>query len=1417
MDGADTTPSNSKVILQCTDPNNLFDSLEPRLSARGPLKNLHWKSPNRPLRSIPTLNISLNREQLTNGSGSSVRRHQIPGLRETPYVKLYLLRCDDKETYKERARKDVRQWVKTVSQPGESKSASKTQESHDAFEWLIVHVVLPNTPAANQPRSSKHITLENAESTDSLNSKSKWSGKSSSTIFDKLRADFSSSSKSSSINRVAQVRLLEPNEKSTVLTPAELEEQWQDLVECLKACILRSFDARVAQYELDIRERDGQRSLPGWNFCTFFVLKEGLARGFENVGLLDDALSVYDELSVGLDTVVKEASESGDQEEHGGLLRFSKESKALLRAALDLEDQATQTPTRDLPRQLSQIFVIDREYFPFEANRPRYRERILSNEVSALDLRVYLFTRQIENLLRQAGADSLPDLASQKNTVNLHIVGDVAERATSFINLAGRLLRLELYMAWGGQEGLSEEELQSQRIVTANIVSTWTWCAILQILTKVTPALGLDLSYWTSSLSVDALELSQNAEPSQDTSPLDGERHLHRMSLAANIGVASHEQSLDRSNRHSMMSDGASQQQVLLSRAGSEKSLFWISKLSLMARHVLQHLEGASAWNTELKEGVNIALSAEDSLANHGSGTFDQRSDDSNGSTQENLSGLRSQVLIAASTSRAAFLDLYILLTIFRYRLLSRTKSYTALRQALVDLVEFEYIQRNFAIAARYLFSILGPLPRPSNHSADDYLFRIYADCLKQLDKPNDHARCLIACLQSSTYRSPHHSKYSAQHIRHLQTRLSEVLEAVSPFTLRLATLFHVVHIASAIGHSNGQDGFTLNLALRTLSGPGTILVHDVKLKLSSKDSNEPRTISLQSPEPTLVTEKATTVFLQTSVMGQGWYKIDEIEVRIGNLRLFQQFHSPRDSDSTDEEDSVAIRTAVVPILVYPHNRALAVRVRSSSTLHLSEARRLCIELRPGQNEITQCKLRLKTATAGLRLNVHDTRVLDCQRSPDTLRTAREGDTLLVVIDDLKPDTLTAIEMPYTLEIASTASIVIRVEAGYETQRGQFMLYETAAVNVLLPVTVNVQDVYRPSCTYSRFTISPSTMVPLSLINCHLEDNDHYTIELSKTQQSQLIVFPRQPASWAVRLVPKNEDASRLSRRLTLVVDFQSLDDVILLALEHHFKSALVSSPYASAAKLLSSHLLEQVRGTWTEQDLEVAGLMQEMEIWDEADLNWSNVLCGIDRNQRTGLEEWLSSWHAQSSSIGLQGTDWAKRQLKLHVDVPPPPLIVTAHLQINGRWGGPMTATLGQPLLARLTLSLTASQQEEVEGMFELVAVADSWMIGGRRKGNVKLQHKSIEIQIVLFPQQVGHLLLPTITIKCRRRTNRGGKGGRESWIEVNSEVYNASHGRSVLVIPDLRSTTVEVFGPNPEFGTGKLVVAKPRDRKIR
>ncbi|KAJ9601945.1 hypothetical protein H2200_013504 [Cladophialophora chaetospira] len=1403
MDASPETPSSasSKVIIQCTDPNDLFGRVEPRLSSRSPLRNLHWKAPNRPLRSIPNLNISLTREDKSPGAPSSARRHQIPGLRETPYVKLYLVRCDDKETYKEKVRKEVRSWIKTQTVSGDNKASSKNQEGHDASEWLILHVVLPNTPAASQPKSSKHISVEASESTDSVNSKSKWPGKGSSTIFDKLRADFSNSK--TSIARVAQVRLLEPGDKSTALTPAELEEQWQDLIDSLKSCILRSFDARVTQYESDIRDRDSQRHLPGWNFCTFFVLKEGLAKGFENLGLLDDALAVYDELSLGLDVVVKDQFQADDNDDSGALLTFSKDSKGLLRAALATEMEETSTSVPDLPLELQQIFTVDREYFPFDVDKKNYRNLILSNDVSALDLRIYLFTREMEILNKQAQSE--PAKASSKPNVDPMTLSDVVERATQFIGLAGRALRFELYHAWGGHEGLSEAELHNQRTVTGNIVSIWQWRAAMQILAQAVPAIDFEDEHAPHALCLDAVELTQNSDSDTVRHPTDIAGMSSRMSPGLERSP-SRERSQERSNRNSVLPNGTHSTHSIKAHPGFRHLALWISRLVLMARHILDNLEATKPWVVSMRRSAPHGSNGTTSKHN---GEVDSEADDNELPHIDLLAGLDSPTLKAAASSEQNFTTLYLTLTVFAYRVISGTGNKATLQQILTDLAELEYRQGNYVIAVRYLHSLLGPQPRMSYRSSECHLLRLYAECLRNLERPNEYARCLISCLHCtsqahSTASTPTHPASMQYHF----DQLFQVLPTIPATTLPAASLFHIGSVSRTISPLEHTDGFSMSVVISCLSGACTPPIKDIKLRLVTSDGNDPRFIVLTLRENTVITAAGTTLTLETSITTQGWYLPDEVELCIGNLRLLHRFKSGQD-DEFARDESLSPQAAVVPLLVYPSYRSFGVKMFPFPTIHLAEARRLLLQIRPGDNDLKHCRIRLRTATAGLRLNIHESKLVGEQGDSHQLSTAREGDALLIVMADLSAESITDIELPYTMEIASEPAVTLKIEANYEVDEETFTFHDTISVKVVLPITVNVQDVFRKDFMYSKFTISPSMMAPLRLIGCRLDNNEFYDLTIGGHFDEPFVVFPKQPANWTVRLVPKRKHVESTTGRMTLVVDFQSLDGVIFALLETHFTQELLKSEHAFAARLLTSHLVERVRTTWTEQDLEIAGLSQEFEVWRMEDMQWGSVLCAFDKNTKASIETWLREWHSRTTPIKLSSSQVPQRQLKLFVDVPPKPVLISAFLDVASLAKAGSTATIGQPIAADFTVKVEDRGEQELEGSFELSAPLDSWLIGGSRKGSVQLTEQAFRTRIVLFPQQLGHLLLPTITVRCRRKVHTNSKA---EWTDVMSDVHNPGHGRSILVTPEMRSTTVEVFGAIPDEGTGRLVASESR-----
>ena len=393
------------------------------------------------------------------------RRHQIPGLRQTPYLKLYLLRCDDSETYKSSSRRLIREWIKDNAPQFQGKVSANNQENHDAFEWIIIHVVIP-------------------DGQDDF----AWPSKSSLNILEKIKADFNTTSKPVT-DRVAQVlsgawhggqhRATEvaPPKSQTGLSEQHSVHAWDDLVSKWKTLILRSFDLRVRQYEEDIKQKVSQRNLPGWNFCTFFVLKEGLARGFESVGLLEDALVGYDELSVELITALRDEASKKAQGEDASLLRESTKTLLLraqrsLDASDDEEDDATDS-------QSIASFL--------EPDMSSFREQILANAVSAFEFRSYVFSRQLRILLRMApsSSDANPNHI-EPNTIGFNptVLAEVCGRSSSFIASISRSIRQDLILSFCTEKSLDSHGLGRRRSIVENMIVSWVYMSVQYILER---------------------------------------------------------------------------------------------------------------------------------------------------------------------------------------------------------------------------------------------------------------------------------------------------------------------------------------------------------------------------------------------------------------------------------------------------------------------------------------------------------------------------------------------------------------------------------------------------------------------------------------------------------------------------------------------------------------------------------------------------------------------------------------------------------------------------------------------------------------------------------------------------------------------------------------------------------------------
>ena len=391
--------------------------------------------------------------------------------------------------------------------PSSQSSASiNSQENHDAFEWMIVHVVLPDSLSTSQSQTSGNPKRDSSR--EKGHGSSIWHSRNSSTLIDQIRADFNGPSKAS-VDRVVQVTASEglnvkgikdialPRDTSPEDFMKESVKGWDDFVAKAKSLILASFDLRVGQYEEDIKEKRAQRHLPGWNFCTFSLLKEGLARGFESVGLVEDALTGYDELLFELNIAIRDAETDTSSGERGELFRNFTE---------ELLTQAEKAYSEEQTFLSKDDNILIHNGASLDSDRKPYRDLILANNISAFDFQCYIFARQMSLLLRLARS-SLPDDVSvldqkqrsvipadtksssnsgNKNTEDVAMLAELCRRAVEFISSASSMIREDLYQSFQNK-GDDDPSTYIRRTVVENLIASWIFAACQQVLqmTKV--------------------------------------------------------------------------------------------------------------------------------------------------------------------------------------------------------------------------------------------------------------------------------------------------------------------------------------------------------------------------------------------------------------------------------------------------------------------------------------------------------------------------------------------------------------------------------------------------------------------------------------------------------------------------------------------------------------------------------------------------------------------------------------------------------------------------------------------------------------------------------------------------------------------------------------------------------------------
>jgi hypothetical protein len=574
-----------------------------------------------------------------------------------------------------------------------------------------------------------------------------------------------------------------------------------------------------------------------------------------------------------------------------------------------------------------------------------------------------------------------------------------------------------------------------------------------------------------------------------------------------------------------------------------------------------------------------------------------------------------------------------------------------------------------------------------------------------------------------------------------------------------------------------------------------------------------------------------------------GTYVVSHIRLYASNLVLnYDRDHS----EPSFAKDHLFIKCPKLQIFQQPDS--LDVKLSASRYMHLDRNRFLEIELLSGWNEVSSGELHIRAATAGLRVQTSEARVVG-----GSLELSKKAEAGIVRFGEIKSGLSVKLRMPFNLE-HEVNDISLKLEVSYKTDKGDFIFATTPHMSIMLPLGVNVQDVFKHKALFSRFTISSATSSPLRLLSSQLESSELFKTDCGTTLTKPVVIFPRQPASMLYKIMKTSSAISGYRPRsgrdpkanLSLILHYICLEEEIEHTVSKALRNALENTSLYQYIRLVTPIVLNELRTRMTPYDLERTAILNELTSSILSTVRWRDHFIGLgyirEGNQDipTLLADELHEWQRSNPVISLLPvpTDAAtiadSRSIVIPVEVPSISVVHTANLSLGEQskvsTNTTVVATL-HPISASLSIKWTRiwdteeeyePKPDQLEFVYEVSGSSDAWLIGGRRKGHFKVptsslgqgQSRSLVFPVMLIPLREGYLPYPNVEIRpapVTRVLQPGSSGGHDTGNQLKQAIVNCesdykNSGETIRVISDARKTTVSLDASGPQGGAWLL-----------
>jgi hypothetical protein len=532
-------------------------------------------------------------------------------------------------------------------------------------------------------------------------------------------------------------------------------------------------------------------------------------------------------------------------------------------------------------------------------------------------------------------------------------------------------------------------------------------------------------------------------------------------------------------------------------------------------------------------------------------------------------------------------------------------------------------------------------------------------------------------------------------------------------------------------------------------------------------------------------------------------------------------------------------------LLIYQRSDSFDVRLYASKSMHLDRNRFLEIELSSGWNNVSSGELHIRAATAGLRLQTSDTKVVS-----GSLEVSQRSEAGVIKFGIMESGATARIGIPFNLE-HEVNDLSIKLEISYTTEKGIFFSATTPTISIMLPLGVNVQDVFKHKALFSKFTISSATPGPLRLLSSRLEKSEIFEAHGGLALSKPVIVFPRQPASMLYKITkslatPRPHSKQKQKSSLSLILHYICLEEEVEDAVTDSLRQLFEEESLRPYTRLVLPVVISELRARISPYDFERAAILNEVSTSVFSSVKWRDHFSGLGRtgqhNEEVAsiLSKILETWQQETPRIPLvpisinDETISRSRSIIIPVDVPSVAVVHTADLKLlekSAGLGNNVVVAANQPITRSLCIKWTRmwdteqldqseTENDFLEFFYELSGAPDTWLIGGKRKGHFRIPKdpspngvQKHSFPVVLIPLREGFLPFPTVEIKPAPfvKAHKPGYAGSEEdtrikQTNITCETDFKNAGETIRVISNSRSTTVSLDASGPQGGAWLL-----------